>query len=249
MNKPIGILGGIGPKATAYFMNMVIETTDAELDQEHINMVVLNHATIPDRTEYILGKSECSPENDMIKDAVMLEQLGCEFIVIPCNTAHYFFSGVKDAVKIPVINIIEETMRFAVKKVIHLGKSEGIAVGILATEGTVLSGIYQQYADATDVKCIYPDQEYQKEVNKIIYARIKAGDMVCLEEIVPIISHMKEKGCDAVVMGCTELSIVSKDLKLEEKYPYLVDSLNVLARETVLRSGKQIKKNLFTENI
>lgn len=249
MNNPIGILGGIGPKATAYFMNMVIEITDAELDQEHINMVVLNHATIPDRTEYILGKSDCSPENDMIKDAVTLEQLGCEFIVIPCNTAHYFFSSIKEAVKIPVMNIIEETMRFAVKKIMHLGKYGNIAVGILATEGTVLSGIYRQYADVIGVKCIYPDREYQKEVNKIIYERVKAGDMVNLEEIVPIISHMKEKGCDAVVMGCTELSIVSQDLKLEEKYPYLVDSLYVLAGETVLRSGKKIKKNLLTENI
>ncbi len=245
MNNSVGILGGVGPKATAYFMNMTIEMTEAESDQDHINMVVLNHATIPDRTEYILGKSDRSPENDMIKDAIMLERLGCAFIVIPCNTAHYFFENIKSILKIPVLNIIEETIKEAVEKASKTAILDEITLGVLATEGTVSSGIYSLYANRFGAKCISPEPEYQKKVNEIIYEKVKTGEKVTIEEIDPIISHMRAKGCDAVIMGCTELSVVFKDLKLEDKYLDLVDSLSVLAGKTVLKSGKKIRKTSY----
>lgn len=116
MKNSVGVLGGIGPLATVYFMDLIIRMTEAETDQEHINMLVSNHATIPDRTDYILGKSEDSPLKDMTDDAKMLEEAGCLFIVIPCNTAHYFFEDIERSVKIPVINIIKETIRYAADK-------------------------------------------------------------------------------------------------------------------------------------
>lgn len=242
MKDAVGVLGGVGPMATVYFMEMVIEMTRAESDQQHINMLVSNHSTIPDRTDFITGKSRTSPVNDMREDARMLEKAGCSFIVIPCNTAHYFFEDIVKAVNIPVVNIIEETIAYAVER----GKKSIPAkdvrkLGILATEGTISSGTYSFYGKTMGVQCEAPDPVYQSKVNELIYGRVKAGLSVSLDKIMELVEHMRDKGCDAVIMGCTELSIVYKDLKLESKCADVVDSLSVLARQTVLRSGKKIR--------
>ena len=143
MKNAVGVLGGVGPLATVYFMEMIIEMTDASKDQEHIDMLVSNHATIPDRTGFILGESSESPMDAMVEDAQMLETAGCSFVVIPCNTAHYFFEDIRNSVQIPVLNIIEETIDYAKKQ----GSQRKIPreikkLGILATEGTISSGTY-----------------------------------------------------------------------------------------------------------
>lgn len=242
MRNAVGVLGGVGPLATVYFMDMVINMTDAERDQEHINMLVSNHSTIPDRTEFITGVSSVSPLEDMVEDAKMLEEAGCGFIVIPCNTAHYFFEDIEKSVNIPVLNIIKETIAYAVER----GDSDDLPrkvkkLGILATEGTVSSGTYSFYGNPMGVECEVPDREYQKKVNHIIYDRVKAGLPVGIQDMAEVVEHMREKGCDAVIMGCTELSVIYKDLDMEKTYPDVVDSLSVLARQTVVKSGKKIR--------
>ncbi len=242
MKNAVGVLGGVGPLATVYFMEMIIEMTDADKDQEHIDMLVSNHATIPDRTRFILGESEESPLDVMVEDAQMLETAGCSFVVIPCNTAHYFFEDIKASVKIPVLNIIEETIDYAKKQGAHRSEPREVKkLGILATEGTVSSGTYSFYGKSAGVECIAPDAEYQQKVSSMIYDRVKAGHSVSREEIMEVIGHMRGKGCDAVVMGCTELSVVYKDLKLAETCEDVIDSLWVLARSTVLKSGKNLR--------
>ena len=90
--KTLGVLGGVGPLATVYFAKLLVEMTKADCDQSHISSVILNHASIPDRTEYILDNSKPNPLPVMIEDAKKLEKMGVDFIVIPCNTAHYFMS-------------------------------------------------------------------------------------------------------------------------------------------------------------
>ena len=107
----VGVLGGVGPMATVYFEQMVLELTDASCDQDHLNMLVCNHATIPDRTAFILGESKLSPLFDMARDAQMLARAGCGFLVLPCNTAHFFHEHIQNAVSIPLLNIIEETVK------------------------------------------------------------------------------------------------------------------------------------------
>lgn len=242
MKNAVGVLGGVGPLATVYFMNMIIEMTEAETDQEHINMLVSNHATIPDRTEYIIGESDESPLEDMESDAKMLEAAGCKFIVIPCNTAHYFLEDIKNSVKIPVLNIIKEAIDYAKEQGKGYAEPKDIKkLGILATEGTVSSGTYSFYGKSEGVECIAPDEEYQKKVNHMIYGRVKAGLSVEFDEIAQVIDHMKDKGCDAVIMGCTELSVIYKDLHLDTRYDCVVDSLTALARRTVLECGKSLR--------
>lgn len=90
-SKLAGVLGGVGPMATVYFQQMVLEMTEASCDQDHLDMLVSNHATIPDRTAFILGESRLSPLFDMAQDAQMLARAGCDFLVLPCNTAHFFY--------------------------------------------------------------------------------------------------------------------------------------------------------------
>lgn len=242
MENAVGVLGGVGPLATVYFMNMIINMTDAETDQQHINMLVSNHATIPDRTEYILKKSKDSPLEAMIDDARMLEAAGCKFIVVPCNTTHYFFEDIKNSVEIPVLNIIKEAILYALElgKIKNPDKSVK-KLGILATEGTVLSGTYSFYGKSEGIECIAPDDEYQKKVNHMIYDCVKAGRSVSLDEIQEVITHMREKGCDGVIMGCTELSVIYEDLNLEAYNDDVVDSLTALARRTVLECGKKLR--------
>lgn len=115
--KTLGVLGGVGPLATIYFADLVVKMTDAKTDQEHISMVILNHGAIPDRTDYILDHSKPNPLPVMIADAKKLQAAGCDYIVIPCNTAHYFYDEIQKNVDIPIINIIEETVKYAIKTV------------------------------------------------------------------------------------------------------------------------------------
>ena len=104
--KTVGVIGGLGPMATVYFYDMVVRLTDAKTDQEHIDMVIANRATTPDRTDYIIGKSDVSPVDLLKKDAKRLEAFGSDFIVITCNTAHFFYNEISEEVSIPVLNII-----------------------------------------------------------------------------------------------------------------------------------------------
>ena len=155
MKNAVGVLGGVGPLATVYFMEMIIEMTDASKDQEHIDMLVSNHATIPDRTGFILGESSESPMDAMVEDAQMLETAGCSFVVIPCNTAHYFFEDIRNSVQIPVLNIIEETIDYAKKQGSQRKVPREIKkLGILATEGTISSGTYSFYGKPAGVECV-----------------------------------------------------------------------------------------------
>lgn len=235
LEKAVGILGGVGPLSTVYFMDMIIKMTDAKKDQDHINMIAFNHATIPDRTDFIVGKSPENPLPVMVNDAVKLQSVGADFIVIPCNTAHYFFDIIKESVTIPMLNIVEETVKYAIEKVQNLN-----TIGILATDGTLISNTYQRVCDKKGIKCVAPNKEQQKCVMNLIYNQVKAGKSADIMTFYEIIQDLLDQGCQAVILGCTELSVIKKDFKLD--LPYIVDSLEVLARKTILTCNKQIRE-------
>lgn len=232
--KVLGVLGGVGPLATIYFADLIVKMTDAKTDQEHIAMVILNHSSIPDRTEYILDKTKPNPLPVMVKDAQMLEQDNCDYIVIPCNTAHYFYDEIQKSVQVPIINILEETVSYCERTVPNLKK-----LGVLATEGTIKSQAYQNIIEKHGLECILPNEEDQKSVMNIIYNQVKAGEEVDIFEFQRIIGDMKKLGCDAVILGCTELSIIKKDFKLDRAD--IVDSMECLARASILACGKKLK--------
>lgn len=232
LEKSVGVIGGLGPMATVYFLEYVINLTDAQKDQEHINMVITNHATTKDRTEYIVGKSKDSPAKTLIEDAKKLEASGVDFIVITCNTAHYFYDEIQKSINIPIVNILEETVDYV--------KSNNFKkVGILATDGTINSKIYQNVCEKENVEYLILDSRNQNIIMDIIYNEIKCGKNANMDKFNSIIDYTKKNGCDCVILGCTELSILKNDNNLIGKF--YIDSLDILARKTIEKCGKKIK--------
>ena len=234
--KLVGVIGGVGPQATAYFLDMVVRLTAAERDQDHLDMVVLDHATIPDRTAYILGRSTENPGPVMAEDARRLAAFGVDLLVLPCNTAHHFTQEIEEAVDVPLVNIVAETVAEVGTRV-----GDGTAVGLLATSGTVHAGVYQRAIEAAGGRTVLPDERGQALLMRIIYDQVKAGRPVDVEEFGSLVAGLRAQGARAVVLGCTELSVVAADHDLLARDPDLVDSLDVLARRTIERAGGTVR--------
>lgn len=231
MREAVGVIGGLGPAATAYFLERVIDFTQADCDQAHINMMIFNHCTIGDRTAYISGASSENPLPLMIEDAQDMVALGCRFIVIPCNTAHYFYEDIQAAVEIPVVNIVRETLRYA-----SCQAQDPLCIGIMATDGTIMTESYQKAAEESGCSWVTCDPAMQKKLMDMIYQGVKAGQPVALADFEEIANHLRQKGANCLVLGCTELSVLKRDLALPDED--VIDSIDVLALETVRRSGK-----------
>ena len=223
MKKKLGIIGGLGPMATAYFMRRIIEMTDAATDQDNIEMVIYNMPSIPDRTGFILGTNPESPLPKIIELANKLERENVDYIAMPCITAHYFHDQIADTVFVPVSNGIRETA-------LYLSERGITKVGIMATDGTATMHLFDSVFKDYDIKCIYPDNECQKLVMSIIYDDVKAGRPVKMEEFDLIKTQLLEKGAEVILLGCTELSIVKRDNDVGEK---VLDILDVLAQDCV----------------
>ena len=219
----VGVLGGLGPKATVYFMDMIVDNTKASCDQEHIDMIVYNHASIPDRTSYILDNSCDNPIPYLISDASNLENLGCNFLVMPCNTSHFMYDEIQNNINIPLINMPREVSNI-------INKDNDIKkVGILATSGTLKAKIYERYLQK---EVFYPSEETNNKVMDLIYNKIKKGIKVNKKEFYDVLDEYFDNGCDALIMGCTELSVIVRDndLYFDNR---LIDSLKVLVDKTI----------------
>lgn len=233
--KILGVLGGLGPLATVYFMDLVVKKTEAKKDQDHISMIVLNHAAIPDRTDFILDAGKPNPLPMMIEDAKKLQAAGADYVVMPCNTAHFFYEQIQNNITIPMLNIIEETVKYARDE---MGVRK---LGILATKGTVSAGSYQRMCENYGVEWAVPSLQDEQSLMNIIYNQVKAGKEINISEFNKIIGNMKADGCDAVALGCTELSVINKDFELDSAD--IVDSLEVLAIRSIELCGKKVKVN------
>ena len=226
--KTLGVIGGLGPMATAYFMQLIIDMTDASTDQEHIPMIIYNCPQIPDRTNYLLGKSKENPGPQIIECGRKIENAGAELIAIPCITAHALFPEIEKELNIPVLHIIKETAAYL--------KSEGVKkIGLEATDGTVQTGVFQRELERQGIEVILPSAEKQEMVMHIIYNNVKAGRRVDMDRFGQIEAELHEKGAEVIVLGCTELSMISRDEKIGHGY---LDAMEVLARAAVLKSGK-----------
>ena len=224
MDKPVlGIIGGIGPLATAYFMELLIRRTPASCDQENMPMIVINDPQIPDRTAYILDHTQPDPKPELVKVARRLEGAGADFLAIPCNTAHYFYQAINNCVSVPVLNIMEETARL-----IYQTFGRGARVGLLATEGTVKSGVFQDYLAQWKMHTEIPTAADQRTINTLIYDCIKANRRYDEADFLGVAERLHDRGCNAVIVGCTELSVIYQELS--QRPSYLYDSLEILAR-------------------
>ena len=224
----MGVLGGLGPMSTFYFCELLTAHTLARRDSDHVDMLVSSRASTPDRTAYILGSSLESPLPCMIEEALRLERAGAGLIVIPCNTAHFFYDELAKVVQIPVLNIISETVKFLAHKGIR-------RMGLLATEGTVRSRSYHRLCEAAGIDCITPTDEEQDEVSSMIYEAVKQNRSPDFSSFFRISSSLLDRGCECLVLGCTELSLLKKEGLTQ---PWYVDSLEVLAIRTLRLCGK-----------
>lgn len=226
----LGVLGGLGPMSTFYFCELLTKHTLASCDADHLDMLISSRASTPDRTAYILGKSDSNPLPVMQEEALRLSNAGAQLIVIPCNTAHFFYEGLSEICPVPVLNIISETVRYL--------KLKGIGrCGLLATEGTVTSGAYHRLCESAGIQCITPTNEEQEEITRIIYESVKQNKAPDFPAFLRISQSLLNRGCECLVLGCTELSLLKKDGLTQ---PWYVDSLEVLAYRTLTICQKNV---------
>lgn len=226
--KIIGILGGMGPEATIDLFYKIIKFSPAEKDQDHLRIIIDNNPKIPDRTAAILGKGK-DPVPALQETARNLEKAGADFIVIPCNTAHYFLSSIQKSVKIPILNMIEETVKETQKKNSSIKK-----VGLLASIGIYRTKTYHQHFKKFNIEVISPEEKDKEEVMKVIYA-VKAGDLSngIKWNILKIAQKLIAKGAEALITGCTEVPLILKEGDVSVP---IIDPTQVLAKVAVQKA-------------
>ena len=230
--QAIGIVGGMGPMATLDLFGKIIAHTDAASDAEHIRVYIDCHTGIPDRTQAILHGGE-SPVPYIVESACKLADMGADFLLIPCNTSHYFYDEIAAASPVPVMHMIRETA-------VAL-ETEGVTcVGLLATDGTLQSGIYQRELEVRGMTVLCPTAEEQREVMRLIYDGVKA-DAPCFETDVmaALIRRMNAEGAQRLVLGCTELPLGFERYGIS--CDNTVDPSVIVARAAIKRAGYPVR--------
>ncbi len=220
-----GIIGGMGPEATVDLMRKIIAHTTAKDDCEHIRCIVDNNPKIPSRIKAILGDGAEDPGQVMAEVGQKLESYGADFLIIPCNTAHYYYNDVIRAVNIPVVNMIELVVRRVCA--IHPSIKK---VGVLGSTTIVKTALYGKSFAAHDIEVVYPDQKIQEELFELIKGvkSGKTGDS-SVNKLNTIGAHLLNKGAKLAILGCTELGILAN-----KGFPVLyMDAAEELAMETV----------------
>lgn len=230
--KRLGVLGGMGSEATQVFFKRIIDQTRAENDREHLDLVIYNHASLPDRTEYILSGREKELWEILEQDFEMLCSMGSDYIVVPCNTCHYFAESIKAKTGERFINMITETAGYA-------GAMGYQRVGIMGTTGTLRSGLYRNALSELGIEAVYPSDEKQAYVMRLIYDQIKKGSKGSLADFNAVVDELRAKGCDAVCLACTELSVFRENHMLTDTF--FIDALDVLARSAITACGGALR--------
>jgi len=227
MSKVIGILGGMGPLATADLFKKIIENTPAVIEQEHLRIIVYNNPKIPSRIEAIL-KGKSSPLPEMKKSALVLENAGADFIIIPCHTAHNWITELRETVKIPIYSFIEITTSFIKENYPLLSDK----IMLLASEATVKQKLYQNAFGNLDFIIRIPSPDHQKIISSAVN-EVKAGRLESnpwQERLNAVINHYRTSGFSAVLGGCTEIPLLFPhlDSKIEK-----LDATMIMARKAV----------------
>lgn len=227
----LGVIGGLGPMATAFFIERVVDMTDASTDQEHLDMIIYNVPSIPDRTRYILGQSPDSPVAPMIRIGQKLVEQGVAWIAIPCITAHYFHQVLSEAIRCPIIHAIRETAGEL--------RQQGVrAAGIAATDGTLAGQLFQDELGRQGITSIIPQKKTQAAIMNLIYGNIKAGLPADMDRFAAVSAELRQSGAETIILGCTELSVIKRDNPIGSGY---LDVMDVLARSAILACGGPLK--------
>lgn len=236
MSQTIGILGGMGPAATVRMFNLIVKLTKAETDQDHIPIIIFNNPKVPDRTAAILDEGP-SPLPMLIEGAKTLEKAGANFIIMPCHTAHYHYDEIIQHVTIPFLHLQEETRRYVEWRYGDLTR-----FGLLATTGTVKTDLFQNIFYQKGLEIIVPEEKEQEMVMTAVYGErgIKRGfKKEPRQLLMQVIKQLKEQKVEAVIAGCTEVSLV---LNAEELQLSVIDPLKIIATAAILKAGYELKR-------
>ncbi len=229
--QTIGILGGVGPEATAELFRRIIRATPAADDQGHLPVIIFNNPAIPDRTAAILGRGP-SPLPELRDTALRLEAAGADFIVIPCNTAHYYLPEIRRALHVPVLDMLAETAAHVAASYPGVKKA-----GLLATTGSLRARLYQKAFRGGRCRVLAPEAAVQRElVMPAIYGPrgVKAGGRRQPARLLRQAGDaLRRAGAELLIAGCTEISVV---LRRECAGLPLVDPLTILAAAAVRRA-------------
>jgi aspartate racemase len=235
--KTIGVLGGMGPEAGAYFLERIIRETAAARDQEHPPVIVYSLPQIPDRTEAILHGGP-SPLPALRRGLRALRRAGADFAVMSCISVHYFYPWVASGSPLPLLSLIDETLA-AIKKMKPVPKT----IGLVATTGTVRSGIVADPFQAAGIAVIIPSARDQKRVMSAIYGKkgVKAGFSggPPREILLEIAGGLVRRGAQAILAGCTEVPLV---LRASDLPVPLVEPMTIGARAVIRRAGASPKR-------
>lgn len=234
MKKTIGILGGMGPLATADLFRKIVTLTQAACDNDHIRVYIDSNSAIPDRTAAILSGGP-DPVEEMADALRHLEACGADCILLPCNTAHYFLPRLQAMTEIPFISMLDAAAAACADR--YCGKT----AAVLATKGTLATGLYESALKARNVAYLVPDEAEQDALMRVIYGGVKAGAAPAAyrEELEFVLTALAAKGAEVFILGCTELPLA---FQLLDRREAAVDSTAELAKAAILFCGGQVKK-------
>lgn len=227
-----GVLGGLGPLATAYFLQQIVMATDAQTDQDHVDLIITQRSSTPDRTAAILGQGP-SPADSLNRDISILIGAGAEFITAPCNSSVVFLEHVNEQFGIPFLSIIEETVKAARGKY-----PDATKLALMATAGTAKAGLYHRAAEENGFTVVDPTSQEQEAITAIIYDQVKANKPIDQEQFFDVCDGLMSRGAEVLITGCTELSVVVEKVGLQGRP--IVDSLKSLAQATVRQAGGRV---------
>lgn len=227
MKQFFTILGGMGTLATESFVRVLDERTPTHSDQDYFDYLVVNHASVPDRTSWILDHNQPSPLPPLLEDIEQQSLLHPAFFVLACNTAHYVYQELQAATEIPIINMLQTTV-----DAIATLQPQAKRVGLLATPGTLESGLYDQYVLDAGYDLVKPTPELVALTEDLIYNDIKQAGHSDNEKYHTLVKRMVEElNCDIVILGCTELSY-AEEMDPETTYP-VADSQSLVVNKTI----------------
>jgi aspartate racemase len=231
--KVVGILGGMGPEATLNCYQQLIVNTPAAGDQDHLRVVIVGNPKVPDRTRAILENGP-SPLPVLIEGCHALERAGAQFIIIPCVTAHCFFEPLQAASPLPIVSILDVVAA-------HINKHHANfkTIGLMATSGTLQSGIFQERLKAAGFNCVTCSAQIQDKIMTAIYAIKSARPALSREAIAADLAAaaqtLVDKRAEGIIAGCTEIPLGLR--QADVTVPYF-DSLQILARAAIREAGR-----------
>lgn len=234
--KTIGIMGGMGSEATSDLFRSIVYQTLASSDGDHLPVIINNDPSIPDRSDFILGIGP-DPVPFLIESARKLESWGADFLIMPCNTAHYFIEDIRKAVSIPLINMIEESAKY-----VKDNHPEVVSLGLLSTLGTYKTKIYNKFFNERGLKIIFPDEQHRQNIMNAIYGNqgIKAGYKNEAARLVqPAVKQLLDMGARAIITGCTEIPLIMDYLEIPVP---IVNPTKILARKSIEMAGGEIRQ-------